>query len=278
MNPFANWRRLWTLVQWRMAIGLCGILALAAVVLCFAWAGMGDNDKPTNTEIAQPPVPPRDGKAFQVLFMGNSLTSYNNLSGMVQAMAAAGGVKMNAVALTFDNYSLEDQWKETSGRRTLASRPWDYVVMQQGPSSRPESQVNLREWSLRWADEAQKNGVKPALYMVWPFKDQKNGFALVSKSYRAAAKAAKARILPAGDAWQEALRNDPAIPLYTSDNLHPTPVGSYLAALVITYELTGVRPRSVPARLRLEGGSEIKLPGAQVELLRQAAEKVHGEQ
>ena len=41
-----------------------------------------------------------------------------------------------------------------SGRAALARQHWDYVVLQQGPSSRPASQTQLREWAKRWADEA----------------------------------------------------------------------------------------------------------------------------
>jgi hypothetical protein len=80
--------------------------------------------------------------------------------------------------------------------------------------------------------------------------------------------------LPAGEAWQEALSRDPAIPLYQNDRLHPTPAGTYLAALVITHELTGVKPQSVPARLKLSSGREIEVLQPQVEQLRRAAEKV----
>src|SRR5581483_7366731 len=122
-------------------------------------------------------------------------------------------------------------------RKALESGQWDYLVLQQGPSSRPESQVNLREWAVRWGNEARRRGATPALYMVWPFEGQKNGFQQVSHSYRAAAKASQALILPAGDAWQEALQKDPALGLYIGDRLHPTAAGSYLAALVITQEL-----------------------------------------
>src|SRR5262249_55895943 len=157
MTEFAPWRRRWPTMRRRTAVGLCAILALAGTVLCVACAAMGENDRTAVAATAKPPVPPRDGKEFQILFLGNSLTSFNNLPGMVRAMAAAGGVKVNAVGFTFNNYSLEDQWKETNARKTLASKPWDYVVLQQGPSSRPESQVNLREWSERWSEEARRN-------------------------------------------------------------------------------------------------------------------------
>ena len=99
----------------------------------------------------------------------------------------------------------------------------------------------------------------------------------MAKSYRAAAKAAEAKILPAGEAWQEALSRDPKIALYQADNLHPTPAGSYLAALVITRGLTGVAPKTVPATLTLSTGKKFTLTDQEAELLRGAAEKVTAE-
>lgn len=40
------------------------------------------------------------------------------------------------------------------------------------------------------------------------------------------------RMAPVGDAWEEALRLDPSLPLHTGDGSHPTTHGTYLAALV----------------------------------------------
>jgi hypothetical protein len=219
---------------------------------------------------------PRPG-SLRVLFIGNSLTEGNDLPHLVQAMAAAGGVGMEVTAVTPGGQGLEDQWKGDNARKVLADGRWDFVVLQQGPSSLPESQANLKEWAPKWADLVRKQGAKPALYMVWPFQGQRNGFELVAKSYRTAAQAADARILPAGEAWQEALRRDAKIGLYQSDNLHPTPQGSYLAALVITRGLTGVAPKTVPATLKLASGKDFSVAKREAELLRAAAEKTNAE-
>jgi hypothetical protein len=56
--------------------------------------------------------------------------------------------------------------------------------------------------------------------------------------------------------------------------LHPTAAGTYLAALVITQQLAGVNPHSVPARVKLHSGSEIAIPEDLAKKLRRAAEKV----
>jgi hypothetical protein len=80
------------------------------------------------------------------------------------------------------------------------------------------------------------------------------------------------RVLAAGEAWQEALRRDPKAGLYVEDKLHPTPAGTYLAALVVAHGLAGVDVGSVPSALKLSSGGEFKLPGKQAEELRKAAD------
>jgi hypothetical protein len=154
----------------------------------------------------------------------------------------------------------------------LAQEHWDYVVLQQGPSSRPESQAQLREWATRWANEARAHAATPALYMVWPFQGQSNGFKLVAQSYRQAAIASQSRLFPVGEGWERALR-DHSVRLYQSDKLHPTKAGSYLAALVITNGLTGLRVSALPSKLKLADGRIVQLTESQATALRRAAEK-----
>jgi hypothetical protein len=214
-----------------------------------------------------------EGPGLRVLYLGNSLTFWNDLPAVVQAMAASGGVQLRYLTSTVPNANLEDQWNGGRARSILAKSKWDFVVMQQGPSSLPESQVDLKKWAPIWADEIRKHGAKPALFMVWPTKGQRNGFKLVSQSYRNAATAAQALIFPAGEAWEEALRVDPRLVLY-SDTLHPSPAGTYLAALVITQGLTDVKPAAIPSRLKLASGQVFQLPDEQAAHLRRAAETI----
>jgi hypothetical protein len=215
------------------------VLALGLATLNALRAGKPQLGLP-NAKLAQP-------RELRVLFVGNSLTSTNDLPDLVKALATTAGVKMQVAALTHGGYSLEDHWNDGRARRLLASARWDYLVMQQGPSTRPESQLHLRLWATRWANEARRQGVTPVLYMAWPFQNQKNGFELVSQSYRLAALASGSGILPAGEVWAEMLRLDPTTELYQADQLHPTLAGSQVAATVIAQGLLAAQPNTAPA-------------------------------
>lgn len=183
----------------------------------------------------------------RVLFLGNSLTAGNDVPALVQALAQRQGVNFSFDARTPGGVSLEDHW--TFGHAQLLQQTaYDVVVLQQGPSTLPASQVHLRTWAMTWADFARAQGTTPALYMVWPFVGQFDGFTLVSSSYRNAATAAGAAVFPAGEAWEDALAASPGLQLY-SDDLHGNQAGSLLAAMVIGRGLFSLDPALVPAQI-----------------------------
>ena len=63
---------------------------------------------------------------------------------------------------------------------------------------------------------------------------------------------------------------DPSLQLYSSDGLHPTPLGTYLAALVIYERITGHDARSLPTRA-IVAGSDLGLADTKVRQLQSAA-------
>jgi hypothetical protein len=209
--------------------------------------------------------------------VGNSLTSGNDLPGLVQALAAAGGKRLEYLGLLAADHSHDDHWPAGQPLEVLHRERWDYLVLQQGPSTLPESRRQLAAAAQRYSEAARQAGITPALYGVWPYRTQKDGFDLACSSYREAAEAAGAVLLPAGEAWRAALASDPSIELYLPDGLHPTLDGSYLAALVITERLVSVKPQGLPARLRLASGVTVELPERQAGLLQAIAAEANAQ-
>jgi MYXO-CTERM domain-containing protein len=199
--------------------------------------------------LAAAALPAQTARPLRVLFIGNSLTAGNDVPALVQAMAALQGVDVQYTAATPGGYAIEDHWRD-GHHRLLESGGYHLVVLQQGPSTLPESQANLREWAINWANHARRFNTRTALYMIWPVRTQNNGFELVSQSYRNAALAANASLFPAGEAWQQAIRLNPGLALYQSDDLHATPAGSFLAAMVIARGLVSLDPIRVPSSVR----------------------------
>ena len=212
--------------------------------------------------------PPRTD--LRVLFIGNSLTAANDLPSMVAALAAAAGAgRLETRTIAPGGYSLEDHWNDGQARRAIADGGWSFVVLQQGPSALPESQLLLRQYTRRFNDLIVKSGARTALYMVWPSRERFGDFDGVRVSYARAAQDVNGLLLPAGDAWRAAWRRNRSLALYGPDSFHPSPLGSYLAALVIVRGLTGQVPSAPPLRL-----GSIELTTAQAALLRDAALEV----
>lgn len=176
----------------------------------------------------------------RVLFIGNSLTEYNDLPTMVEAVSrATGGPRIITRSVAAGGYSLEDHWLSERALLALADQDWDFVVLQQGPSSLESSRLLLRRDVAVWAEAIRASNAEPAVYMVWPDLSRLHAFPDVIESYRLAAADVGARLLPAGRAWQIAWSIEPGLDLYGPDGFHPSREGSLLAAIVIYEGLTG---------------------------------------
>lgn len=216
---------------------------------------------------AEVPTPPR-----RVLFVGNSLTYVNDLPGMVAALSRRGGETpaLATEAVVFGNVSLEDHWARKQALRAIERGGWSHVVLQQGPSSLPENRAMLVSWTKRFAKRIRAFGARPALYMVWPAAGRSADFPRVIDSYAAAAEAVDGLLLPVGAAWRAAWRRDPDLELYGGDGFHPSPLGTYLAAVVVEAALTERAPRAEPVEIALPEGALV-ISAERARLLQTAA-------
>jgi hypothetical protein len=209
------------------------LLALALAVAC-----------------ADAPTAPRVTAGTRILFIGNSLTYVHDVPSLVTAIARqVGDDDLGTGTIAFPDFSLEDHWYEGSAATSLARQEWEYVVMQQGPSSLPESQRHLESWSLRLAPAIRASGAVPVLYAVWPHIQRRADAPNVLVSYRNAARAVSGRLAPAGAAWDSVLASGDQLPLYSSDGLHASPYGAWLAAVVIYATVRGIDPATLPTTL-----------------------------
>jgi hypothetical protein len=199
--------------------------------------------------IAAVSAPVAQNKTLRVLFIGNSLTYANELPAMVREIArAAGGVRIDVFDVAKPDFGLVEHWQDGAASKAIARGRWDLVVLQQGPSSQPDSRVILRDYVKRFDEQIRKVGARTALYSVWPSRVRSRDFDGVSESYALAAKDVGALLMPAGEAWRAAWRRDPALPLYDRDGFHPSQLGSCLAALVVYKAIA----QSVSSTARIE--------------------------
>jgi hypothetical protein len=183
---------------------------------------------------------------LRVLYVGNSLTAANDLPHLVATLGARAGTTIEYDVRAPGGYALEDHWTQTDIQGVIAAGRYDWVVLQQGPSSLPESGENLRVWARTFADAARAAGGRAALYTVWPESYRRGALDAVIGNYRQAARDSGSALFPAGAAWKTAWQVEPSLRLYGADGFHPSRLGTYLAALVIYAGLTGTPAVGLP--------------------------------
>jgi hypothetical protein len=220
-------------------------------------------------------VEPAPARGLQVLFIGNSLTYVNDLPGTLRRMALTVGDTMQVTAVAVPNFALIDHYLGGSDAlAVIASRRWDYVVLQQGPSTTPINRDSLIITTRLFAPHIRNAGAVPALYMVWPTSDRTAFFDAARVSYQMAADTVDGIFMPAGRAWLTAWEMDPNLTLYDADGLHSSALGTYLAALVIYERLTGHDARLLSVNPLVQG-IPLGAPEATVRLLQRAAHETN---
>lgn len=230
-------------------------------------------EPPVPPEPPEPPEPPTPGAIHRILFIGNSLTYYNDLPGMVKALAqATTGEQFHVESVTRGGYSLGDHWEEGVALARVRAVEWDLVVLQQGPSGTPESRRLLIEYAEQWETPIRQAGAHPGVYMVWPESYRVTAFDSVAGNYTAAADAIDAMLFPGIRTWEAIWTRNPSLALYSSDGLHPTPLGTYAIAVLMVHQITGRRAVGLPASVNT-GLINFSTNEATARLVQEAAEE-----
>lgn len=214
---------------------------------------------------------PFDGPGLRVLYIGNSLTYTNDLPGMVAALAEQDSQTVSYRTIALPDFALVDHWNGGSDAVSQIRRGgWDVVVMQQGPSSLPESRADLIESARAFDREIRGVGARSAFYMVWPSSDRRAFFEDVRLSYQLAADTVGGVFIPAGESWTETWKRDSTVLLYGLDGFHPSWTGTYLAALSVYGRLFDRDVRELPDTA-IVVGSTVLTTAARIRLYQEAA-------
>jgi hypothetical protein len=247
----------------------------AVLALCLALPSRACAGPPSDVVEPSSRVNPAGlGTGARVLFIGNSLTEANDVAGMIRAMALVTDLDWEVQVRLTGGAGLEQHWERGFAQADIRSGHWDAVVLQQGPSSRPESRTNLRQWTAVFDTLVRESGGRSALYMVWPELSRSESFDRVRDSYALAARDVSGWFLPVGETWRAAWRDDPSLPLYAADDFHPTVAGSYAAALTIFAGLSGRSPLDLPAPAGVDPRTAERLRRAAAEALETYADYV----
>ncbi len=183
-----------------------------------------------------------------VLFIGNSFTYYNDLPSMLSGLAKTGGQKTLVTDKeTPGGCTLKRHWDEGKSLTAIKSRKWDFVVLQEHSKGAFEAKSEMFEYARKLNEAITNQGAKTLLYLTWssptPVDQPK-----ITAAYQELGKELQATVIPVGIAWNAMVREHPEINLFSKDNHHPSPAGSYLAACAFYATLYGVSPVGLPAK------------------------------
>ena len=172
---------------------------------------------------------------MRILFIGNSHTYYNDMAYLFAALGRASGLSLDVTMLTRGGFNL------------LYVR-YDLAVLQEVTSEFPE----IKEYfdgvrTLKaWADQGE---TRCGLYMNFESPQDTPPLSRMRPAVLAAGDAFGLSVARVGEAFARARIALPGVDLYAADRHHPSPEGSYLAALTLLHDLLDVRVRGLPAQI-----------------------------
>jgi hypothetical protein len=216
------------------------VLAIAALV--GACGGGGG----TSATTADTPITSLPAAQINLLFMGNSHTSANDLPGMVAAMVRAARPSRTVAKLEAPGWLfLEARARDAESLRILREGRWDFVVLQAQEYSSSGDFTYPIDGAVALVRMSRDAHATPILFPEWP----RRGIDETQRIYDlhvSIARTAAACVAPIPQAWDLALSRHPDLVLYASDGNHSAPAGAFLAALVIANTMTGFAPDHLP--------------------------------
>jgi hypothetical protein len=186
---------------------------------------------------------PRDPNVIRLLFIGNSLTYFNEMPELTQRIASREARPLRVEQVTWSGMSLEQHWEKGEALKRLWIHHWDYVVMQERSGVDPIDRYdNFAKWVTVFADEARKSGATPFLFQTYDLHDRR---AELTGAFERAARNAGVRLVPVARA-RYSLLDRKAFSNLEDDGLHPNLAGSYLIACAVYAMIYGKSPVGLP--------------------------------
>ena len=190
------------------------------------------------------------------LFIGNSFMFYNNsmhtmFRHIVRAADPGNAAAYRATSATISGAGLNwhdvasylrpgalAQYSFVEGNKIRFNdfeRLFDVVIMQDCSQCpvHPQLKPLFHEYAEKHAATVADHGARPVFLMTWAYEDKPEMTAQLAEQYTIAGNANDALVVPAGLAFAAARAGRPGLSLYQPDRRHPSPEGTYLAALTM---------------------------------------------
>jgi len=216
-------------------LGRCAVALLCWTMAEGSVAKAADRD---------PKPQPAETPARRVLFVGNSLTYWNDgVYSHLEKLAASGGaaVRLETGKSVQGGATLKSNWERPEPRAMIAAGSWTDVLLQE---DLPEINVSyFRENARKFVESVRAVKARPVLLMTWAYARLAwidNG--QIAEAHRAVASELGTEVAPVAVAWQRVLQERPKLELFAPDQEHPSLSGTYLETCVVYATLYRTSP------------------------------------
>jgi len=193
----------------------------------------------------------------RILFVGNSYLYYNDsIHNHVKRMliehygnddiktksATIGGSRLN-------NHNIDHL---LNPKNLQLDEQIDLLIMQGGSGEvmTSKSRKIFADTAKSFSTKAQAQGIKTALYMTHAYtkvdrRYKENLIERIAKTYYEAADSSNSLVIPVGEAYEIAYKENPSIELHHPDGTHPGMLGTYLGAATVFAVITETSPEGL---------------------------------
>jgi hypothetical protein len=230
---------------WLLAV-LCVVTALAIDWRRLNAQALAESDRAgitTSRSFTESTREPSED-ALRVLFIGNSLTSVNDMPTMIAELADAAGEEHEfapSAELKGGTSLLEHLELGKVQKRISDEGPWHAVVLQEQGGRAGDELELMKSYTLPAIQKLQvlisAAGTQPVLFEPYA---RRGGYS-AGDSYEAMQDRIRANYalltreldipaVPVGEIWRAARLRRPTLQLWNNDGMHPSPAGAYLVA------------------------------------------------
>ena len=206
---------------------------------------------------------------IEVLFIGNSHSSYNNLPGLVQTLIEHGVADKSVNAFVAPGWGfLADRVNDGFTYETIQARPWTHVILQAQKYSTTGLYTYPTSAAELWIKRIKEQNAIPVMFPEWPRKFNYEEGLRVHQLHMSIAATEPACVAPIGLTWDLAIERYPQLEFHASDGNHSNPRGALLSAYVFYEVITEQLASELPYIASLDFSAE------EQQLMRETASEV----
>ena len=186
-------------------------------------------------------------KDYEILLIGNSHSSKNNLPGLLATLIEAGLPSKTVHVLVAPSWGfLDAHLKNKKSRRLLEAESWTHIVLQGQKYSSSGRYFYPTDAAEEWIRRAKIQGAIPIMFPEWPRRGNTEEGQRIHELHLQIVARESACVAPVGLAWELALRQHPSLELHARDGNHSNATGALLTAYVLYEVITGRPATELP--------------------------------